>query len=129
MYTSATKLKIGTDAYEVSYSYEILIKLADWLIKKDKLRREDCPIIVTKGGKRYLINTQPRHKYGGDFKAPRRLSNGLYIETHYSTECCEDYARRLLKRYGYLGDMLEVKIRTLGCIPVSYAVKKSKKGI
>jgi len=128
MYTSASKVKI-IDTYEVSCSYEILTKVADWLIKKDKLRRENCPIAVTKGNKRYLINTQPKHQDGDDFKQPKRLSNGLYIETHYSTKSCEDYARRLLKRYGYPRDILEVEIKTWGSIPVSYAVDKSKKGI
>ena len=113
MYTSAREVKI-TDTYKVSYSYEILIKVADWLIKKDKLRREDCPIVVTKGKKRCLINVQPKHQDGGDFRLRKRLSNGLYIEAHYSTKDCEDYARRLLKKYRYPEDVLEVKILKFG---------------
>lgn len=114
MYTSASEVKI-TDIYKVSYSYEILIKVAEWLIKKDKLRTEDCPIELTKReGKRYLINTQPKHKDGGEFKQPKSLSNSLCIETKYSTKDCEDYARRLLKKYGYPEDVLEVKILKFG---------------
>ena len=113
MYTSASEVKI-TDTYKISYSYEILIKVADWLIKKDKLRREDCPIVVTKGKKRCLINVQSKHQDGGKFRQARSLSNDSYIETHYSTKDCEDYARRLLKKYGYPEDALEVKILKFG---------------
>ncbi len=103
------KVKIGTDIYGFSYSFEILTKVAEWLIKKDKLRTEGCPIDLTKrGGRRYLINTQPKHKDGDDFKQPKRLSNGLYIETKYSTIDCEEYAYRLLKKCGYREGMLEV---------------------
>lgn len=114
MYSFVREVRI-TDTYKISYSYEILIKVAEWLIKKDKLRGEDCPIVVTNNKtysintrKRYLINTQPKHRHR-DFIVPRRLSNGLYIETHYGTKDCEDYARRLLEMYRYRGDILEVK--------------------
>lgn len=114
MYTSASEVKI-TDTYKVDHSYEILTKVAEWLIKKDKLRTEDCPIELTKReGKRYLINTQPKHKDGGNFKQSKSLSNGLHIETKYSTIHCEDYARRLLKKYRYPEDVLEVKILKFG---------------
>ena len=120
MYTSITKVRIGTDIYDTNHSYEALIKVADWLIDKNKLRSEDCPIELTKReGKRYLINTQKKHKDGGDFKQPKSLSNGLFIETKYSTINCKEYARRLLKRYSP-GDILEVEIKRFG----SMAVKK-----
>ena len=101
------KMKVGTDTYEIKYSRDILVTTAEWLIKKGKLRKEDCPIVS--GGKRNLVNIQPKHRYGDDFRAPKRLSNGLYIEAHYSTASCIINARRLLEKYGYRGDMLEVQ--------------------
>lgn len=123
MYTSITKVKI-TDVYKTNHSYEALIKVAEWLIKKDKLRSEDCPIELTKReGKRYLINTQKKHKNGDDFKQPKSLSNGLFIETKYSTINCKEYARRLLKRYSP-GDILEVEIERFGSIAVKSKVFK-----
>lgn len=119
MYTSITKVRI-TEIYKTDHSYEALIKVAEWLIRKDKLRREDCPInLLNREGNRYSINTQKKHKDGSDFKQPKGLSNGLFIETKYSTIDCKEYARRLLKRYSP-GDILEVDIESFG----SMAVKK-----
>jgi len=101
------KMKIGTDTYEIRNSYDILVNTAEWLIKKGRLRRENCPI--ASGHKRNLVNIQPKHRYGDDFRAPKRLSNGLYIEAHYSTASCITNARKLLERCRYRGDMLEVQ--------------------
>ncbi|MCW3136601.1 MAG: hypothetical protein N2V77_06675 [Canidatus Methanoxibalbensis ujae] len=100
------KMKIGSDVFEIRNSYEILTNTAEWLIRKGKLRVSDCPIPI--GRKRHLINTEPKHRYGDSFRAPKRLSNGLYIEVHYSTAGCINNARRLLERFGFRGDMLEV---------------------
>ena len=101
------KMKIGSDVFEIRYSYEILMNTAEWLIKKGKLKRSDCPIPI--GKKRNLINTKPKHRYGDNFRAPKRLSNGLYIEVNYSTAGCINNARRLLERFGFRGDILEVQ--------------------
>lgn len=100
------KMRISGDTFEIRNSYEILTNAAEWLIRKGKLRKENCPI--ASGHKRYLVNTQPKHRYGDDFRASRTLSNGLFIETHYNTASCITNARKLLERCGYRGDMLEV---------------------
>jgi len=101
------KMKIGTDTYEIRNSFEILVNTANWLIKKGNLKKSDCPIPA--GRKRNLVNVEPKHKYGDSFRSPKRLSNGLLIETSYSTASCINYARRLLERYDYKGDVLEVQ--------------------
>jgi hypothetical protein len=99
-------MRIGSDAFAIRNSYEILINAAEWLIRKGKLKAADCPVGI--GHKRNLINTVQRHKYGDQFRAPKRLSNGLWLETHYSTASCINNARRLLERFGYSGQTLEV---------------------
>jgi len=101
------RMKIGSDVFEIRNSYEILTNTAEWLIRKEKLKRGDCPVPI--GRKRHLVNTKPKHRYGDSFRAPKRLSNGLHIETHYSTAGCINNARRLLERFGFRGDMLEVQ--------------------
>lgn len=101
------RIKIGSDVFEIRNSYEILTNTAEWLIRKGKLKRSECPILI--GRKRNLINIEPKHRYGDGFRAPKRLSNGLYIEVHYSTAGCINNARRLLERFGFRGDMLEVQ--------------------
>ena len=100
------EMRIGTDTYGIRYSYDILVKTAEWLIAKGKLKRDDCPIVA--GHRRNLVNTQPKHRYGDDFRAPRKLSNGLYIETLESTAGSIKSARRLLEKYKYQGNMLNV---------------------
>jgi len=102
-----TRLRVGGYSDEIKYSYEILTKTADWLIDQGKLRASDCP--VPTGRKRNLVDTEPRHREGEEFTAPRQLSNGLWLETHFSTKGCIRNARRLLERFGYSGEMLDVK--------------------
>ena len=104
---SPTRIGIGGYSDEIKYSYEILTKTAEWLIGQGKLRASDCPIST--GRKRNLVSTEPRHKQGEDFRAPRRLSSGLWIETHFSTKGCIRSARRLLERFGYSVDTLKVE--------------------
>lgn len=101
------KMIIGSDTYEIRHSYDILVNTAEWLIKKVKLRKENCPIVS--GHKRNLVNIQPKHRYEDNFRASKRLSNGLYIETHYSTTSCITNARKLLERCGYSKNILELK--------------------
>ncbi len=101
------KMKIEQDVFEIRKSNEILINTANWLIKKGKLKLSVCPVGM--GHKRNLVNREPKHKYGDSFTAPKKLSNGLLIETHYSTAHCINNSRRLLVRFGYQGRILEVQ--------------------
>jgi len=105
--TRPRKIRIGTDTFEIRKSYEILINTAEWLIRKGKLKKSDCPVAI--GHKRHLINTESKHRYGDSCRAPKRLSNGTYIETHNSTAGCINNARRLLEKFGYREDMLHVQ--------------------
>ncbi|RLA94076.1 MAG: hypothetical protein DRG25_03260, partial [Deltaproteobacteria bacterium] len=94
----------------IKYSYEILLNAAEWLIQKGRLKKEDYPIRTTERARtRYVINNEPKHSDGKDFKRPKRLSNDLYIETKFKTNRCKKLARELLEKYGYPGDMLVVE--------------------
>lgn len=96
---SPRKMKLKGEVFELRNSFEILVNTANWLIKNNKLKPSDCPITIGRG-KRNLINKEPKHKYGGDFRAPKKLSNGLWIETHASTASTINYTKRLLEKYG-----------------------------
>jgi len=93
------KMKLGDKVFELRYSYEILVNTANWLINVGKIKPSDCPVQIVRG-KRYLINNQPKHESGSDFRAPKQLSNGLWIETNYSTYECMNQAKSLLKKFG-----------------------------
>jgi hypothetical protein len=99
-------MRIESDTFDIRNSYEILVNTANWLIKKGKLKPTDCP--VGAGYRRNLVNTQPKHKYGDEFPAPKKLSNGLWMDVNYSTAGCISNARRLLERFGYSGQILKV---------------------
>jgi hypothetical protein len=101
-------MKLKGEVFELRNSFEILVNTANWLIRNGRLKPSDCPV-GTGGTKRYLINKEPKHKYGGDFRAPKRLSNGLWIETHYSTARCINYAKRLLEKFGFSSDILIIQ--------------------
>jgi hypothetical protein len=105
---SPRKMKLKGDVFELRNSYEILVNTANWLIKNGKLKPSDCPVGIGRG-KRYLVNKEPKHKYDEDFRAPKKLSNGLWIETHYSTASCINYAKRLLERFGVPSDILAIE--------------------
>jgi len=102
-----TRMTIQGDAFEVRRSYDILINTGNWLIKRGKLKSSDCPVAA--GHRRNLVNLEPKHKYGEAFSAPKKLANGLYIETKFSNTACISHARRLLERFGYSPQVLEIR--------------------
>lgn len=105
---SPRKMKLKGEVFELRNSFEILVNTANWLIKNGKLKPSDCPVGIGRG-KRNLINKEPKHKYGDDFRAPKKLSNGLWIETHYSTAGCINYTKRLLEKFGISSDILTIE--------------------
>lgn len=102
------KMRLKDETFELRYSFEILVNTANWLIKNGKLKLSDCPVVIGRG-KRYLINKDPKHKYGDDFLAPKQLTNKSWIETHASTAACISYSKRLLEKFGVSSDILKIE--------------------
>jgi len=102
------KMKLKGEVSEFRYSFEILVNTANWLIKNGKLKHSDCPVGIGRG-KRNLVNKEPKHKYGDDLRAPKKLSNGLWIEAHGNTASLINYAKRLLEKFGVSSDMLTIE--------------------
>lgn len=102
-----SKLVIQDDVLPISDVYEILTKTAEWLIEKDYLSRDDCPVQVASGSRafRYLVNTSPVHSNGQEFTAPREIDQGMYVETHYNREQAEYYAAKLLNEFIPSGEL------------------------
>ena len=96
--------------YDLRYSYEILVTVANWLINRGALQKSDCPVKMTARSKRDAINRTPVHTATNkDFVAPRELKNGLYIETHQSTRNAIDQAKALIIKYGYDPKILKIE--------------------
>ena len=98
-------LKLNGESFKLNDDFEILVNVANWLIKKGKLKPSNCPIQV-KGGKRYLINHEKVHSDGKKFTSPKQLSNRLWVETNADTPRKIDCARLLLEKFGYSPDIL-----------------------
>lgn len=98
-----TGMKIQKDYFSIRNANEILINTAEWLIKKGKLKTE-----IPSGHRRNLISKIGKHRHGDPFIAGKKLSNGWYIETNYSTPGCIKYSRRLLEEGGFRGQDLKI---------------------
>lgn len=75
------------------------------------MKPADCPIQVVKETEKntYLINRTPKHGSGVDFRGRRKLKNGLFIFTAYNRDQCIEYAKRLLEKYGYDPEILQIE--------------------
>ncbi|MDO9529172.1 MAG: type I restriction enzyme HsdR N-terminal domain-containing protein [Syntrophales bacterium] len=102
------KMKLKGEVFELRNSYEILVTTANWLVKNGKLKPSDCPVVIGRG-KRNLINKEPKQKYGDDFRAPKKLSNGLWIDAHNNTAGLINSAKRLLEKFGVSSDILTIE--------------------
>jgi hypothetical protein len=100
-----TQMQIQDKRWGIQNGYEVLVNTAEFLIARGKLKAADCPISA--GYKRYLVNTEAKHRYG-EFRGARKLSNGLYVETAYSNKVGWEKARKLLERFGFSRDSLKL---------------------
>lgn len=104
--TKINVFAIDNEQFKTNNSKEVLIITAEWLINKGNLTKSITPI--SSGSRNYLINTVPRHQNNTDFRAPKKLSNNLYLETSHSTKSCLKNARRLLVICGHNAQILKV---------------------
>jgi hypothetical protein len=95
------KMWIGNEGPFILEKYnEILVQTAEWLIKNKYITEKDLPIRAGNRSKRYLINVTNKHENGEEFVNFKRLSNGWYILTHFSSKGCIDMSKYLLEKYG-----------------------------
>jgi predicted type IV restriction endonuclease len=87
----------------IRHGYDVLVETANWLIKKGKLPK----IPYGRGRKRFLINTQPYHKDKSSFVSPKKLSNGMFIETNHSIQLAIKLAQKLMEDAGYGQNAIE----------------------
>ena len=97
------RMQIGSKRYEWGPKKEIFINTANWLIDKGDLKSSDCPVDIGIQKKIIVIDKNPN-----TLKEPRELKNGLYIDYQYSRRA-PDYAKRLLEKYRYDPEMLQIE--------------------
>jgi len=100
-------ITINGETFRIRNQNEILVYTAEWLIRQGKLTNSTPPI--GEGNKRWLINSEPVHRDGSNFRAPKKLSNGLYIETHSPLPQTMKEAKYLLKYFGYKENLISIE--------------------
>jgi hypothetical protein len=99
-------ISISGEIHAIKHVYDMLLLTAEWLIKQGRLRKTDAPIKI--GSKRYLIAERPVHPYSNAFKNPKKLSNGLYIESAHGRSATITQAKKLLQHFGYPPETLTI---------------------
>lgn len=82
----------------IRFSHEILTTVANELIQRRALSARNVPFPI--GYARFLVNTTPHHPAGDPFRAQKKLENGFWVETHYSTNETIRRAKKLLEYCG-----------------------------
>lgn len=101
------KLFVQGQEIKVSTVREVLIAVAEWLIKHGKLRPIDVP--VESGPLRYIVNKEPLHKSGKKYFDDYLLSNGLHLEVHGSHQAIEASSMLLMERFGYSKNTISIE--------------------
>lgn len=101
------KMKINGESFDIHNSYDIIVNTAEWLIRNGKLNASHMPLKIGHA-KNYLINTESKPIAGTEFRVPKQLSNGLWINIHGSDVGHIHSAEKLLKKCGERADALTV---------------------
>ena len=79
---------------------DLLFQTAEWLVEKELIVEDACPITIGSRGNRYLINTRPVNAKGTNFHGAKPLSNGLHIECNASWDDVARLCGQLLAKFG-----------------------------
>jgi len=103
---SPVSISLNGEVFNIDKSNQIIINTAEWLVSKGKI---DKSIKFESGPQRWLISSEPIHRNGKSFFVPYGLSNGLFLELHYSSTTIEKLAKSLMKRFGYPEDSIYIR--------------------
>lgn len=98
---------IDAKSYPIRRYKDILITIVEWLIESGHLSSAVAPIQL--GPTRFLLNTNRSHPEGKLMRSPKKLSNGLYLETNASSYACERWARKIMGACGIDDTRLRVE--------------------
>jgi len=84
--------------YEIKKWRDLLINIVSWLIETGRIRREDTPLSSPKSRKRYILNTEPKHRDGASYKYPKKIGP-YFLELHLGSRTIVRWSVYLLKKY------------------------------
>ena len=90
------------DERPTQYWVNVLMEVAEWLVRTGKLTSDKYPVAfpLRRGRTRHMINDQPLHSDGTAFVNPRTLSNDLMIELNVSANGAVRNSQFLLQNFG-----------------------------
>ena len=81
----------------ITHWWEVPFQVAEWHVSTGRLSADACPI--RSGRTRYIVNAAPEHSNGTAFNQPRRLANGLFLDTPYDAVGLIESAKALLHHF------------------------------
>ena len=91
----------------VKYWWQVLSEVAEWLVRDGRLTDADLPI--NGGGRGWkFINSVPRMSDGRDFRVPRQISGGIYLEMNLNAKSIIGCSKRLLAHYSIEQETVEL---------------------
>ena len=88
----------------------LLIEVAEWLVRMNALTREHGIVTANRRPGHCTVNLEPRHLNGIDFKNPKRLSNGLYLDVNFSASDCVKHSRAVIEHCRRDPDSVQVLV-------------------
>ncbi len=79
---------------------DLIVVIAEWLIRSKLLTRDDYPVQVGRMNTRYLFHETPRHPNGRQFWVSKQLSNGLYVELQLGWKQICSLCGPLVEKFG-----------------------------
>lgn len=89
--------ELAGDSYTSSY-----VSFIEFLLEENYINNEDIPIKY--GQKRYIINTEKKHSDGDNMISPKKLADGIYVETNYNKEAFVKIIDYLIDKLGIKGE-------------------------
>ncbi len=99
---SAIRFPDGTER-PIQYWNRVLVEVAEWLVRKGALTDQECPVQGPRGG--YIVHYDERK-----IRLPRRLSNGIFIETKSDARKLLSDSRFLLQHFEEDGNKVELRL-------------------
>ena len=96
---------LGEEQRAVRNRREVLIRSTEWLVQTGRLTADNLP----NGSGWNFINTSPHTSSGRDFRSPREISGGLFLDVNWKRETLIKLAVKLYNRFGVNADSVELR--------------------
>ena len=94
------RIELMGERFYCKDSISVLKTVSEWLIRKGKISRGNCPIKFHQSGFRYLIHTEPIHENNTQFKRVIKLVGNFYLDGKRSSE---DIIKNTIELLAYCG--------------------------